>query len=241
MPSVVTLNNAKHLLLTCSSAPKEITEEWFSVDYWQAKDCVTGSSQGRSATHFIEHNNAHYALRHYHRGGMVRHILRDTYYYLSLQKTRVYQELSILEKLQEWGLKAPRPIAGQIIRSGLGYRSDILMARIPGACDLYQALSKRVLPNSLWRNIGQTIAEFHRYGVYHADLNCHNIMLDRAQNVWLIDFDRATLQSANSNNSGWQAQNIGRLYRSFNKEKELASHFQFSEQSWEQLLRGYDT
>nr|AIA86950.1 CAZy families GT30 protein [uncultured Idiomarina sp.] len=31
----------------------------------------------------------------------------------------------------------------------------------------------------------------HEAGVWHADLNAHNILLDTAGQPWLIDFDRA--------------------------------------------------
>ena len=38
--------------------------------------------------------------------------------------------------------------------------------------------------------IGETIKRFHSTGFYHPDLNVENILIDDAQNVFLLDFDR---------------------------------------------------
>lgn len=258
-------------LLLCPAAPDHIDADWLDAQYWEKRDAIIGSSRGRSATYFVKnsaedsnessqvdptqnHQNQvpstntsadsemHYALRHYHRGGMVRHILRDHYWYSGRHNTRVYQELDILEKMQAWHLPAPVPIAGRVMRKGCYYRADILMQKIPNAKDLYEILRQRPIGVDVWRRIGRTIALFHEHGVYHADLNCHNIMLDAQEKVWLIDFDRASLQTAGES---WQSQNMGRLYRSFSKEKGLQakSHstpFFFTESQWEHLLKGYD-
>ncbi len=269
MPSFAKRSDSIQLLL-CPAAPDHIEMDWLDSQYWEERNAITGSSRGRSATYFVkdvpEDNNiqadaaspvsshsdqtskdtmqadTHYALRHYHRGGMIRHLLRDHYWYTGRHNTRVYQELDILEKMQDWKLPAPVPVAGRVIRKGCYYRADILMQKIANAKDLYEILRQRPIGVDVWRRIGSTIAQFHEHGVYHADLNCHNIMLDAQEKVWLIDFDRAALQAPAES---WQSQNMGRLYRSFNKEKELrekahSTPFYFTEPQWEHLLRGYD-
>ena len=238
---IIQQTSKTNTLLRSTDAAAELDNNWFDAEYWQQKDAITGSSRGRSATHFINTGSQQLALRHYNRGGLIRHIMKDNYLYTGLQNTRVYQELAILEQMQKWELPAPTPIAGRVLRKGLYYKADILMARIPNAVDIYQKLQKSTLATSLWQRMGATIAQFHACGLYHADLNCHNLMIDDSNKIWMIDFDRASLQPANAGRGGWQAQNLGRLYRSFAKEKTKSAQFHFTEQNWEQLLKGYDS
>ncbi|HEY7774055.1 MAG TPA: 3-deoxy-D-manno-octulosonic acid kinase [Marinagarivorans sp.] len=240
MPSITQLPKGAHII-ECKGLAQPVTREWFSPEHWHAKDAITGQSLGRSTTYFIENNEHQYVLRHYYRGGMIRHLMRDTYFYHGLKNTRTYKELEILEKLNEWKLPAPTPVAGLVEQSGFFYRADILMKQIPEACDLYQYLQKNSLNTQQWRDIGITIGRFHQHGVYHADLNCHNIMRDKHGKIWLIDFDRAKLQTDAANKSSWTAQNLGRLFRSFTKELNRCTQFAFEQQSWEQLLIGYDS
>ena len=65
-------------------------------------------------------------------------------------------------------------------------------------------------------------------------------MIDDGHKIWLIDFDRATLQPTSTERTSWMAQNLGRLYRSLCKEKSKFESFHFTDNDWEQLLKGYD-
>src|SRR5690606_17615062 len=70
-------------------------------------------------------------------------------------------------------------------RHGLFYRAAILVERIPDIRTLAQCLDETIEPAL----VAKSIHAMHRAGVWHADLNAHNILLDGAQ-AWLIDFDR---------------------------------------------------
>lgn len=238
MPHIHVINKKTLLLQSAYRENCEITRQWFDAQYWKSIDSITGKSTGRATTYFIKHSQFKgLVLRHYYRGGMVRHFLKDTYFYTNFKNTRVFAELEILEKLNEWGLAAPKPVAGLIQRCGLFYRADLLMEQIPNARDLFQELKASRLSTKTWESIGKTVAQFHQYGVYHADLNCHNIMRDNTGKIWLIDFDRASLKPAGT---GWAAENIGRLYRSLVKEQERNNVFYFDDTQWEAFLAGYD-
>jgi tRNA A-37 threonylcarbamoyl transferase component Bud32 len=237
VPSATKLGSRLYLLKSDLLLPVELN--WFLPGFWQEQGAVTGASQGRSATFFIHYNNHKFALRHYCRGGIIRHLFRDTYLFSSLKTTRIYAELAILEKLQEWQLAAPQPIAGLVKKFGLFYRADLLMAQIPNASDLYQLLQNSAFSKQQWQDIGVTIAQFHHHGVYHADLNCHNIMSDNNGKIWLIDFDRAKLQVDADRKARWTTENLNRLYRSLTKEKSRCNQFHFEENNWKQLLIGY--
>ena len=87
-----------------------------------------------------------------------------------------------------------------------------------------------------WKNIGAVIAKFHSKGIYHHDLNAHNILIDDNDNVWLIDFDRGEQRTVHNS---WQQKNMARLLRSFAKEKAKIANFHWQAQDWQTLLEGY--
>ena len=116
------------------------------------------------------------------------------------------------------------------------YQADIIIERIRKAADLVKILSERSLPEAQWHSLGAMIAKFHLAGIYHADLNAHNILLDNDEQPWLIDFDKCEQRLAAND---WQQANLDRLHRSFNKEKGLDSKFEFEAKNWQWLLEGY--
>jgi 3-deoxy-D-manno-octulosonic acid kinase len=64
-----------------------------------------------------------------------------------------------------------------------------------------------------WRAVGRCIRRFHDQGVYHADLTANNILIDGAERVSIIDFDRGGLRVPGL----WRAANLSRLKRSLTK------------------------
>lgn len=210
--------------------------ELLDANFWQAKNAVIGSATGRGTTYFVQHNQAQWVLRHYFRGGLIGKINRDSYLFYSLNKTRAVEEFRLLNWMRSQKLPVPAAIACRVVRKGLLYQADILTSRIENAQDLVGLLSKEVASENLWLTIGKTIARFHQLGVYHHDLNCHNILINEQQEVFLIDFDRcARLKIKKS----WQQANMARLLRSFRKEKGKIAGFNWQEDSWKLLLEGY--
>ena len=63
--------------------------------------------------------------------------------------------------------------------------------------------------------MGQCIARFHRAGVFHADLNAHNVQIDAANRIFLLDFDRGRIRGRRAA-AGGEA-NLARLHRSLTK------------------------
>ena len=221
--------------------------ELLTPDYWKKKQAITGSAQGRGTTWFIQskENNQHWVLRHYYRGGLIGKIINDHYIFTSLEKTRAAAEFTLLTQMQQWQLPAPAPVAYQVIRTGLFYQADLLSGRINNAQDLVALLSASPIANDVWIHIGQTIKRFHNKGIYHHDLNSHNILLDDNQKAWLIDFDRGELRAASSDTASenkivaWKHNNMQRLLRSFRKEKNKLSEFHWHEDNWLELMKGY--
>ncbi len=215
----------------------QFSPDMLKAQYWQNTNAVTGSAQGRGTTWFVQHNNHHWVLRHYYRGGLIGKLVKDSYLFTSLKNTRAAQEFALLAHMQTLSLPVPKPVAYRIVRRGFLYRADILSSRIENAQDLVAILSKQALTTDIWKKIGVTIKQFHDNNIYHHDLNAHNILINEQQEVFLIDFDRGELREADS--SGWQQSNIARLLRSFTKELNKLKNFNWSEENWQMLLKGY--
>lgn len=215
--------------------------EMLNCDYWQQQKAILGSAQGRGTTWFIQYQQQQWVLRHYYRGGMIGKLNKDKYLFTNIMSTRAAREYELLKLLQKMNLPAPKPIAYRVIKNGLFYRADLLSERILNAEDLVAKLSNsqsaKVVDEKVWENIGRTIRQFHDKGIYHHDLNAHNILIDKQNKIWLIDFDQGEQRI---NNQMWQQANMSRLLRSFNKEKNKSPQFHWHENYWQALLKGYD-
>ncbi|MCY9804066.1 3-deoxy-D-manno-octulosonic acid kinase [Vibrio scophthalmi] len=195
-------------------ASREV-EHAFDLSYWQQKNSIVGSAQGRGTTWFLQLDGLKAAWRHYRRGGLFGKLIADSYWFQGWQKTRCFQEWQLLALMREQGIQVPRPIAARAIKSGMSYRADLISEKIPNAQDLVSILEKQPLDAVMYRKIGDEIRKMHRAQVNHTDLNIHNILIDDEEKVWLIDFDKCYQQSGDN----WKQGNWGRLKRSFEKEQ----------------------
>lgn len=219
--------------------------EHFNPSFWSGRGAVTGSAGGRRLAYFIEDatelastGTLHMVLRHYYRGGLVAKLSEDLFVGRDIARSRAMQEFSLLAYMHRANLPVPKPYAALCSKHGLFYRSDILIEQLPCDSDLYTALQKSPLNAGQWQGLGRVIAQFHQAGIYHSDLNCHNVLI-REQgehtDFWIIDFDKCEQRSRGK----WQDKNLARLLRSFNKEQRQHPSFHFSAQDWAHLMDGY--
>ena len=166
---------------------------------------------------------------------MVGKLVRDRFWFEGVESSRAMAEYRLLAQLSEQGLPVPRPFAARMVKQGPFYRADILIERIRGAKDLVALLKQGPLADEVWHKVGQTVRRLHEAGVYHADLNSHNLLLDKEGKVWVIDFDKGAIRSPGS----WQQANLERLQRSFSKESQLHTSFHFVPENWQELMKGY--
>jgi 3-deoxy-D-manno-octulosonic acid kinase len=240
---IKTCTQDKSYCLYNSNEINAFVPNMLDVSYWQKKDAITGSAQGRGTTWFVEHTNKpskqkkHWVLRHYYRGGLIGKIINDSYWFTSQKNTRAASEFSLLEYMQSLALPAPKPIACRVVRYGFFYRADLLSSRIEYAQDLVALLTKKPLSAEIWKKIGSTIKRFHDNNIYHHDLNAHNILVDKNNNVFLIDFDRGEVRDKHNNN--WQQANMARLQRSLVKELNILPTLHWRHENWQLLLEGY--
>ena len=209
----------------------------FVPENWQQQGAVIGQSKGRNIAWFVRHNDTNFVLRHYYRGGLVGKVIQDKFCFQRVLRSRAMQEFALLRHMRRCGLPVPRPLAAHYQVSGGYYRADLIIELIAASRDLYTVLcASEALTVLQWQQLGALIARFHQQGVYHSDLNCHNILLDQHGEFWLIDFDKCAIRP----NGHWQRDNLARLQRSLVKERGLHADFAWHEQHWLALLDGYN-
>ena len=138
------------------------------------------------------------------------------------------------------GLPVPRPIAASFCRGLLGiapvYRARILVQRIPNVRTFDYLLSEAQQSEAVWQSVGACIRRFHDQGVYHADLNANNILLDDQQRVYVIDFDKGEIRKEKQQEAQWKRDNLQRLKRSVLKQQGLRDKYFCSSENWSGLV-----
>jgi 3-deoxy-D-manno-octulosonic acid kinase len=215
----------------------QVSEAAFTAAAWDAVEPVTGTfkSAGRGNTLFLRKGQSEFVLRHYLRGGLVRPVIRQHYFWLGEDASRGFAEFRLLAKLQARGLPVPVPAAARYIRHGPVYTADIITVRIPGIRSLSDRLTASETDLNFWQQLGAGIHRFHRAGVFHADLNVSNVQLDDGDALWLLDFDRGRLLPPGP----WQQRNLARFHRSLRKLRQFNPAIHYSEKDWNQFLKGY--
>jgi 3-deoxy-D-manno-octulosonic acid kinase len=210
-------------------------EAVFEPRFWAERSELAAVEAGRGSAWFLDSGARHWVLRHYRRGGFIARLSADRYFWTGESRVRAFAEYRLLARLIERGLPVPRPIGARYQRSGLRYRCDLITERVEGAATLSAALAARALSDEAWLSIGTAIARLHRAGVDHADLNAHNILIDRQGAVSIIDFDRGRIRAAGT----WRLRNLRRLRRSLEKISRDLPPERFYAAAWASLLTGY--
>ncbi len=174
-----------------------------------ALEAVAVAQGGRQAAWFVQGQFGRGVLRHYRRGGLIARVSANRYIWTGPDTTRSFAEFGLLRFMHDAGLPVPRPLAAAYWRHGLSYRAAILMERLEGVKPLA----------SLWaaadhEAVAAAIFAMHEAGVWHADLNAYNILLDTTGKAWLIDFDKGRRLALRD---GQRQANLLRLRRSLLK------------------------
>jgi len=229
-----TVTTKRGFILYDDALTSHAGEELFSVRHWARHTSLRGAIGGRGNTWILAGSDGEWVLRHYRRGGVVRYFNQDLYLWQGLENTRPWREWRLLSYLYMRGLPVPQPVAAQVVRYGLAYRGDLITCLIPDTHSLAARLHASDIESLPWDRIGACIRRFHAAGVYHADLNAHNILIDSHDQIYLVDFDRGERRAAGVL---WQEANLGRLLRSLRK---LAIPSIAEGQVWSKLLSGYN-
>ncbi|TAL87426.1 MAG: 3-deoxy-D-manno-octulosonic acid kinase [Rhodanobacter sp.] len=214
----------------------QVDHDWFAQAYWHQQGALQMQVGGRGGVAMIASPLGDLVLRHYRRGGMVARWLGDRYLWTGADRTRAANEFRLLGEIARRGLPGPVAVAARHLRHGLFYSADLITRRIGGAQTLAQCLAAGHLDAALAGDVGALVARFHRAGIWHADLNAHNVLLANGA-LYLIDFDRGRLRKPAR---AWQQANLQRLRRSLLKLGAAAPGVAAFEQAiWQPLLERY--
>lgn len=231
----------KSLAIVYDANLKDVPDvEFFSVDFWRSRQALSGEAVGRGSAWFIDTAFGPVVLRQYLRGGWVAKISRQSYFFTTVSRSRPFREYHLLAALHELGLPVPRPVAALCEHHGIISTGALMTARIPSAETLADKLPGRNgdldSAEDFWESIGKCIRRFHDAGVWHADLNARNILLNADQQVFLIDFDRARFTPGEAVNG---KNNLERFKRSLSKFWP-AGELPALQQAWIRLMAGYN-
>lgn len=210
-------------------------EHWFEPEEWLATGTAERMAGGRGSVVFLRDAVRRWVLRHYRRGGAVAGLLDDRYLWTGEDRTRAFREWRLLKRLEAWRLPVPHAVAARYCRQALFYRADLITEELPATTTLAQTLQSGSLDESCWRAVGGCLRRFHEYGVQHADLNAHNILLGHDGGVYLLDFDRGRVRERGV----WEDIVLARLQRSLVKVTQGLPPDRFADAHWRSLLAGY--
>jgi 3-deoxy-D-manno-octulosonic acid kinase len=153
-------------------------------------------------------------VRKYIRGGFAHAVLRDLY--LGYPERPVV-ELVVTETARAAGCPVPQVLAVCVEYALIGYRGSIVTEAIEGTRPLIDVYAERDAAGrqALLTEVGTAITGLHSAGVYHVDLNAHNVLVGAADRVSFVDFDRAFLGPPADAAHGAAARR--RLWRSIEK------------------------
>lgn len=229
--------DAGGVILFDAAVSPQVDHDWFAPDHWRQRDGLRVVAGGRGGVAVIATPVGECVLRHCHRGGLIAKLSNDRYLWQGAARTRSFAEFRLLGQLRAMDLPVPVPVASRYCRRGLVYTADLITGRVADARTLAECLAQGDLNATLAETVGALVARFHRDGVWHADLNAHNVLVT-ANGLFLIDFDRGSLRAPATR---WQTANLRRLRRSLLKEGACGGDpAAFDETLWQPLLRGYE-
>lgn len=231
-----THKDAEGAILFDAAVSPQVGHDWFVPDYWRGRDALRSQAGGRGGVAIIATPAGECVLRHYRRGGLVAALMGDRYLWTGANRTRPFMEFRLLAEIARLGLPGPAVVAARYCRGNLSYSADLITRRIADAQTLAESLAAGRLDGELAEEVGALVARFHRAGIWHADLNAHNVLVT-SDELYLIDFDRGRLRTPAD---AWQQANLQRLRRSLLK---LGAASQgetaFEEAIWQPLLYRY--
>jgi len=157
-------------------------------------------------------------VRQYRHGGLLRGLLGDRF----LSARRFQAELEIHLRARELGLPVPEPLGVIVVRQPAanrpGLRGYYVTRKLEGVRGLpeYLATASPDRRLALAVELGSALRRLHRDGIFYADLQVRNLLVDAADRLYLIDFDKSKRVSGPLSPSRRRA-NLYRFARSVEK------------------------
>jgi len=163
----------------------------FNTDYISKEGLIKSVADGRGKVLELQYKNERYFLKHYIRGGLAAKFSYDSYIFSSLSSTRAIKEYNMLNIMKEQGLPVPKAAALQIITNRFTYKANLITCKIDNKGTLYEFIINKKMNHDLWNKLYMTLEQFYQKNVYHSDLNSKNIIIDKDNNIYLLDFDNS--------------------------------------------------
>jgi len=174
-----------------SNVFSNFSNKLFNIDYISKEGLIKSVMDGRGKALELEYGGKSYFLKHYIRGGFVAKISYDRYIFNSLASTRAVKEYNFLNTMNDKGLPVPKAAALQVITNHFTYKADLITCKIENEGTLYEFIKNNKMTKALWNALSTTIEKFYQENVYHSDLNAKNIIIDKDNNFFLLDFDNS--------------------------------------------------
>ena len=97
----------------------------------------------------------------------------------------------MLNIMKEQGLHVPKAAALQIITNRFTYKANLITCKINNEGTLYEFIINKKMNHELWSKLYMTLEKFYKKNVYHSDLNSKNIIIDKDNNIYVLDFDNS--------------------------------------------------
>lgn len=187
------------------------TEHQFSPSGYVDAQPVSGQG-GRGGAWYVQTSAGPAVLKHYRRGGLLAKFIHNKYFFLGTARTRSFKEFQLLQNLAERGLPVPKPLLAFCKHGLFSYQAALLTERLPNVHSLVTAAQNSAAP---WQRVAEIIAQFHRAGAHHSDLNANNILINQQGEVFIIDWDKCKLEARPGH---WCEKVLARLQRSLRKQ-----------------------
>ena len=127
-------------------------------------------------------------VKHYKRGGLLRHLIRHRY--LKWGKTRSQSEFDWLQIVRSLGINAPEPLV--YATSGHWfYRAWLVTREIEEALSLARlSLTDDTRTQPVMTSVTEQISLLIDNSILHVDLHPGNVVVDQKDRVFLLDFDK---------------------------------------------------
>ena len=232
----IAVHEQKSIAIIYASSRMELpVAEAFTAQYWAAQGLVEGQAVGRGSAWFIDAPAGSMVLRRYLRGGWAAKLSHQHYLFTGVSRSRPFREFTLTASLHSLGLPVPQPLAALCSHHGILSSGALMTGRIKRSKTLADMLPDVQADAALWADVGRCIRRFHLAGVWHADLNARNILLDMESAVFLIDFDRARYTPGKVVDG---RRNLARLQRSLVKLWPSSSTAEM-QPAWAQLMAAY--
>lgn len=134
-------------------------------------------------------------IKFYKRGGWISRINKEKY--LKISKTRSRKEFEFFISAGKAGVNVPMPVA-YASRGFPFYKAWLITKEIADHTSFAQlCFNEREKALSLIPEISRNIRLLIKNGIHHVDLHPGNIVIDKNNKIYIIDFDRAHYCSQN--------------------------------------------